>query len=107
MTIAGEIYKGASAKELGISNQNYADRKDTLDKFLSQWDGQDFEASYLKWITKNQDHRRLSANHKKPRGLGDTIAKVTKKVGIKPCGGCKQRQQWLNEKIPYKTKVTS
>ena len=36
------------------------------------------------------------------RGLGDTVAKVTSAVGIKPCGGCKARQKWLNEKIPYK-----
>lgn len=35
------------------------------------------------------------------KGLGDTIAKITKAIGIKPCGGCKKRQEWLNEKIPY------
>ena len=35
------------------------------------------------------------------RGLGDTIAKVTSAVGIKPCGGCKERQKKLNELIPY------
>lgn len=39
----------------------------------------------------------------KPRGLGDTIAKATKAVGIKPCGGCKRRQAKLNELVPYKT----
>jgi len=27
---------------------------------------------------------------------GDLIAKATTMVGIKPCGGCKQRQQKLN-----------
>ena len=37
----------------------------------------------------------------KSRGVGDTIAKVTKAVGIRPCGGCKKRQQWLNEALPY------
>lgn len=35
------------------------------------------------------------------RGLGDTIAKATKAVGIKPCGGCKKRQKWLNDRFPY------
>ena len=35
-------------------------------------------------------------------GLGDTIAKATKAVGIKPCGGCKKRQAKLNKLIPYK-----
>lgn len=39
---------------------------------------------------------------KRSRGLGDTIAKATKAVGIKPCGGCKKRQQYLNRKFPYK-----
>ena len=36
------------------------------------------------------------------RGLGDTIAKVTKKLGVKPCQGCKKRQKKLNEMVPYK-----
>ena len=36
------------------------------------------------------------------RGLGDTIAKLTSKVGIKPCGGCKARQAKLNTLVPYK-----
>jgi|TARA_R100000030_G_scaffold61722_2_gene46689 hypothetical protein len=49
----------------------------------------------------------------KPRGLGDSIAKFTKKTGIKtvvqniagslnkPCG-CQERQDYLNKKFPYK-----
>ncbi len=35
------------------------------------------------------------------RGLGDTIAKITTKLGIKPCKGCKKRQKWLNKIVPY------
>lgn len=35
-------------------------------------------------------------------GLGDTIAKATKAIGIKPCGGCKKRQAKLNKLVPYK-----
>ena len=35
------------------------------------------------------------------RGLGDTIAKATRAVGIKPCGGCKNRQKDYNERFPY------
>ena len=38
------------------------------------------------------------------RGLGDTVAKITKSVGIKPCGPCKKRQAALNKAIPYKKK---
>jgi hypothetical protein len=38
---------------------------------------------------------------KKSRGLGDTIEKITSAVGIKPCGGCKKRQEALNRLVPY------
>ena len=40
----------------------------------------------------------------KPRsvGLGDTIAKVTSAVGLRPCGGCKKRQAKLNRLVPYR-----
>ena len=36
------------------------------------------------------------------RGLGDTIAKVTSAIGIKPCGGCNERREALNKLVPYK-----
>lgn len=40
--------------------------------------------------------------HYKPRGFGDTVAKLTSAVGLKPCGGCKKRQEWLNKHFPYR-----
>ena len=40
------------------------------------------------------------------RGLGDTIAKITRKLGIKPCGGCKRRQKKLNKLFPYRRRKT-
>lgn len=33
----------------------------------------------------------------KVRGLGDVVAAVTKAFGIKPCRGCRRRQNKLNE----------
>jgi hypothetical protein len=38
------------------------------------------------------------------RGLGDTVAKVLEFLGVEkgPDCGCTQRQEWLNEKFPYK-----
>jgi hypothetical protein len=30
-------------------------------------------------------------------GVGDLIAKATSAVGIRPCGGCKKRQELLNK----------
>lgn len=38
----------------------------------------------------------------KSRGLGDTVAKITKAVGIKTCGGCEKRREKLNRLVPYK-----
>lgn len=35
-------------------------------------------------------------------GFGDVIARATRAVGIQPCGGCKQRQAWLNQRIVLK-----
>ena len=35
------------------------------------------------------------------KGLGDTIAKITKWAGIEPCESCKKRQNKLNKLIPY------
>jgi hypothetical protein len=37
----------------------------------------------------------------KSAGLGDTMAKITSKMGIKPCPSCKKRQQWANRIFPY------
>ena len=38
----------------------------------------------------------------KSKGLGDTIKKITDKVGIKQCGKCKKRQKALNRLVPYR-----
>jgi hypothetical protein len=39
------------------------------------------------------------------RGLGDTIARAIQAVTlgtVKPCGGCKKRQEALNKLVPYR-----
>lgn len=46
-----------------------------------------------------EHHRQL---FKEFSGVGDVIEGVTKSVGIKPCGGCKKRRDYLNEKFPFK-----
>ena len=38
------------------------------------------------------------------RGLGDVVAKVTKAVGIKPCGPCQKRREALNRMVPFNRK---
>jgi hypothetical protein len=44
---------------------------------------------------------------RKMKGLGDLIKKGTDKLGIKQCGGCKKRQEWLNQKFPFKDSLDS
>ena len=36
----------------------------------------------------------------KARGMGDILAAGLKKIGVKPCNGCQQRREELNEAIP-------
>ncbi len=52
------------------------------------------------WYRRLWAHWRAVWRHPS-RGLGDTIAKLTRSAGVSPCGGCKERQEWANEKVPY------
>jgi hypothetical protein len=36
-----------------------------------------------------------------PVGLGDAIKRATTRVGIRPCGGCERRAQWLNSWLTF------
>ena len=38
---------------------------------------------------------------KDDKGAGDTVSRITKKLGIKECGGCKKRKAKLNEWVKY------
>ena len=52
--------------------------------------------------SKEKAEKLLGINHSK--GLGDTVKKIIDKVTrkkIKPCGGCKKRQEMLNKIMPY------
>lgn len=41
----------------------------------------------------------------KSKGLGDTVKRVIKKIGLdKSCTKCEKRQQELNKLFPYKDK---
>lgn len=41
------------------------------------------------------------ANYPKaPIGLGTIIARFFKRIGIKPCGGCRKRQRILDQRFP-------
>ena len=43
---------------------------------------------------------------KDDRGLGDTVSRITKRMGIKECGGCKKRKSKLNKLIKYNQEKT-
>ena len=38
----------------------------------------------------------------KSKGLGDSISKLTKAVGIEPCKSCEKRKNILNKLFPFK-----
>ncbi len=48
-----------------------------------------------------REYRELMKRHGLSVGLGDTVAKVTKAIGLKPCKGCSKRQAKLNKLLPY------
>jgi hypothetical protein len=48
-----------------------------------------------------QDKVQESEKKAGMRGLGDVIAAATSAVGVKPCGGCKKRQESLNKMFPF------
>lgn len=53
--------------------------------------------------------KQKEAFFNRSKGLGDTIKKVIDKVTfkkVKPCGGCKKRQEALNKLMTYKDKDT-
>lgn len=47
------------------------------------------------------DVRQLVEETDEMEGLGDAVAKVTKRLGIKECRGCRRRRKWLNRKVPF------
>ena len=49
--------------------------------------------------------KRLADQTQRSRGFGDSIAKLTKLLGVEPCGGCEQRRQTLNRLFPYRNQV--
>ena len=40
-------------------------------------------------------------------GLGDTVGKILKAMGLKECGKCKKRKKALNKLVPYKAEGES
>ena len=50
----------------------------------------------------HSDVSALLEETEKMRGLGDVVAKATKRLGIKPCTPCEERRRLLNRLVPFK-----
>lgn len=82
----------------------YSHRSMTDCHFTLNADGQ-LQCEYCNWVYPLEADKPPRRNCPKTHGLGDTIAKITKAVGIKPCGGCRKRQKKLNDLFPYKDRA--
>lgn len=49
----------------------------------------------------NKEYEEHSLKNMKTSGLGDLIGKVTNKLGIEECEGCKKRKEKLNKLFPW------
>ena len=67
---------------------------------MKKFEGRD----YNPMKTWEDEEKLIHGNNHESKGLGDTIAKMTKAIGIQPCGGCKKRQEALNKALPYNKK---
>ena len=57
-TIASLVYSGATAKELGMGDIEYEDRKKTVERFiLENGVPVDFDAEYLRWLSEKGNNR--------------------------------------------------
>lgn len=63
-----------------------------------------WQCSQCRWAypLKSDKPPRRNCPKAPSRGLGDTIVKITRFLGIKKCGGCRKRQKKLNKLVPYK-----
>lgn len=103
--IAEKIWRGETAWQIGIPAEKYQSRKELVDRFCSEISViTEFQEQYKEWI-KSQPEGDIGGVNillpQKSSGRGDSYAKMTSKLGIKPCGGCKKRRKSQNEKHPY------
>lgn len=51
------------------------------------------------------DGRPREPRDERSRGLGDTIARVAKRLGIRHCEACEERRRRLNRIVPYEREI--
>ena len=95
MTIAERIHNGESAEQIGISLDSYTARAATLGRFLADWQGEDFDKEYRRWIAGDTagDRGKTTRPTTEPsanqaQGEAGRPARVTITRATKPCGHC-------------------
>ena len=58
--IAEQIYNGATAKDLNMGEMQYNSRKETLDEFLEEWTGDNFQQDFLDFLNKEYRYDKYS-----------------------------------------------
>jgi hypothetical protein len=49
----------------------------------------------------NPVDRESAGEQQESAGLGDTIEKITRRLGLRPCQRCRERRRRLNRLFPY------
>ncbi len=83
--IARLIHDGKTAQELGLDEVSYQSRKETLERFYTQWDGTDFEAAYRAWLKMDQsrdDANYVPAGSRLVKSCCDEPVQMTKKEKV-------------------------
>lgn len=56
--IAERIFNGDTAEDIGLTEDQYASRKETLDRYLATTGGSFIPAGYLEWLTRDEAGNR-------------------------------------------------
>lgn len=83
------------------TEQLHSEIRSIKQAMISNRNSKDFSKQKEESLKKELLEMRSLLATKESKGLGDTIKKVTEKLGIKQCGGCKRRQEKLNRLFPY------
>jgi len=81
--IARLIYDGATAEDLDMPEIQYNSRKETLDAFLKEWDGENFEDGFRKFVSVQRVPDTIIPE-KKPRREDELCGKPIEEVDAVP-----------------------
>ena len=88
MTIAERIWRGESAAQTGISEEEYTSRKETLARFLENWAGVDFDSDYRRWLAEDTAGHRGTTTVQPSQNQPTRAGKITIVRPSRPCRAC-------------------